>query len=127
MEFTAYPSRTINTTANAKLQFDRIDRNDGQGYSLSTGVFTAPVAGMYHFYWSLLFILGGNVDIKFMLNGTRKVRSCRATVDGEISSTSGSIYLRLKVGDQVYLEADRDGGRVDSNRYSTFGGELIRH
>ena len=123
----AYPSNFITTTRGAKLQLNRVDRNDGRGYSASTGVFSAPVAGMYHFFWSLLFMSGKHVTIDFKLNGTEKVRSYRDTRDGYYSSTSGSIYLRLKVGDQVYLEADRDGGRIHYGRYSTFGGELIRH
>ena len=123
----AYPSSRITTTGGGKLQFNRVDRNDGQGYSVSTGVFTVPVAGMYHFYWSLLFYNGGHVTIYFKLNGTLKVRSYRYTDDGTFSSTSGSIYLRLKVGDQVYLEAGQSGGMIHGSRYSTFGGELIRH
>ena len=122
----AYPVGVITTTANGKLNFNRIDRNDGQGYSASTGVFSAPVAGMYHFFWSL-FLYGGTLRIDFKLNGAEKVYSHRDTRDGTYSSTSGSIYLRLKVGDQVYLEADRDGGTIHPARYSTFGGELIRH
>ena len=123
----AYPSSDITTSSGAKLQFNRVDRNDGQGYNVSTGVFTAPVAGMYHFYWSLLFYNGGDVTIMFKLNGTQKVYSHRDTRDGTHSSTSGSIYLRLKVGDQVYLEAAGSGGKIHSGRVSTFGGELIRH
>ena len=122
-----YPSSYITTSSGAKLKFNQVDRNDGQGYKVSTGVFTAPVAGMYHFYWSLLFYSGGHVTIDFKLNGTEKVRSYRDTDGGTFSSTSGSIYLRLKVGDQVYLEADGSGGRVNGGRVSTFGGELIRH
>ena len=125
--FMVYPSSHITTTWGAKLRFNRVDRNDGQGYNVSTGMFTAPVAGMYHFYWSLLFHRGGYVTINFELNGAEKIRSYRDTDDGTHSSTSGSIYLRLKVGDQVYLEASRSGGMVQNGRYSTFGGELIRH
>ena len=121
----AYPSYHIATTRGAKLVFDRVDRNDGRGYSTNNGVFTAPVAGMYYFFWSLLYYNGGDVTIEFMLNGTKKVYS-HAT-DVTYSHPSGSIYLRLKVGDRVYLEADSSGGYVHSERFSTFGGELIRH
>ena len=123
----AYPSGYITPTAYAKLKFNQVDRNDGQGYDVSTGVFTAPVAGLYHFFWSLLFYSGGYVAIEFKLNGTQKVISYRDTQGGSYSSTSGSIYLRLKVGDQVYLEASASGGKIHNGRYSTFSGELIRH
>ena len=122
----AYPSNDITTTANGKLKFNQIDRNDGQGYSASTGVFSAPVAGMYHFYWSLL-LYSGNLRIDFKLNGAVKVYSYRHPGDGRYSSTTGAIYLRLKVGDQVYLEASQSGGIINGDRFSTFGGELIRH
>ena len=123
----AYPSHDITTITNAKIQFNRVDRNDGKGFNVNNGTFIAPVAGMYHFYWSLLFFSGKNVSIDFKLNGTEKVFSFRNTDDGIQSSTSGSIYLRLKVGDQVYLEADRSGGKINYERFSIFGGELIRH
>ena len=109
--FMAYPSDAITTIAYAKIKFNRVDRNDGQGYDVNNGTFTAPVDGMYNFYWSLLFYSGGSATIRFNLNGTPKIRSQRNVMDGRSSSTSGSIYLRLKVGDQVYLEADSSWGQ----------------
>ena len=105
--FMAYPSSIIITFYRGKLLFDQLDRNDGEGYNVSTGVFTAPMAGMYHFFWSLLFNRGENVAIAFELNATRKVLIYRDTEEGTYSSTSGSIYLRLTVGDQGYLLADQ--------------------
>ena len=122
--FMAYPSSPITTTRGGKLRFNRVERNDGRGYSVNTGTFTAPAAGMYQFYWSLLFYTRGPINIEFKLNGWRKVRVHRNNEDWSIS---GSIYLRLKVGDQVYLEAESAGKRINSGRYTNFGGELIRH
>ena len=121
----AYPSQNISTTAYTKLQFNQVDRNDGQGYDVSTGVFSAPVAGMYHFYWSLLSRRGKHCTMFFILNGTKRVYS--HTTDTTDSSISGSIYLRLKVGDQAFLQSRDNGGNIHQGWWSTFGGELIRH
>ena len=125
--FMVYPSAHITTTANAKLQFDRVDRNDGQGYSVKTGIFSAPVAGMYHLFWNFLSTSSGShcsFDLK--LNGNGKIYS-HLTSGRNHDTASGSIYLRLKRGDQVYIQAANSGGRVHSGRWSTFGGELIRY
>ena len=123
--FLAYPYSAITTASNTKLRFDRIDRNDGQGYNVKTGIFSAPVAGMYHFFFNLLAETSGGSTVDLMLNGKSKMRS-HAT--NRLHGTpSGSVYLRLKIGDQVYLQADRSGGKIHAGRYCTFGGELIRY
>ena len=50
---------------------------------------------------------GKHCTIFFILNGTKRVYS--HTTDTTYSSISGSIYLRLKVGDQAFLQS-RDNG-----------------
>ena len=107
------------------MRFDKVDRNDGYGYSVKTGIFSAPVAGMYHFFWNILTASAAHCTVDLMLNGHQRIRSHagnRAYV-----TPSGSIYLRLKKGDQVYLQMDRTGAKFHAGRYCTFGGELIRY
>ena len=118
-------SKHTATGKNAKVQFDRVDRNDGQGYSVKTGIFTSPVAGMYHFFWNILSASSGEYTVELIMNGQIKISSHAA---GRAYATpSASIYLRMKKGDEVYLRTDRSGGMVHSQKYSTFGGELIRY
>ena len=123
--FLAYPSAHYMTTANTKVRFDKVDRNDGQGYNVKTGIFTSPVAGMYHFFWNLLSADTREYTVDLVLNGNQKIRNHAAS--RQHVTPSGSVYLRLKVGDQVYLQAAHSGGKINSGRYSTFGGELIRY
>ena len=123
--FLVYPSGFITTVKNSKVKFDKVDRNDGQGYSEKTGIFSAPVAGMYHFFWNLLSYGGRTNRIHLMLNGETKVISVVIAKKMWVTP-SGSVYLRLKKDDQVYLQADDSGGKYQLGRFTTFGGELIR-
>ena len=123
--FLVYPSGYFITAQNAKLKFDREDRNDGQGYSVKTRIFSAPLAGMYHFFWNLLSDSTSAFRVDLMLNGNVKSHSYAGR--RQFTTPSGSVYLRLKKGDQVYLQAGQSGGKVHASRYSTFGGELIRY
>ena len=124
--FLVFPLAHYTTTANAKLQFDKVDRNDGQGFNIKTGIFTSPVAGMYHFFWNFLSLSGSHCTITLLQDGKLKLRS-RLTANRLYETPSGSIYLRLKKGEHVYLQANGAGGKFHYGRYSTFGGELIRY
>ena len=96
----------------------------GNGYDTETGIFNAPVAGLYHFFWNILS-MNGTKPCTIMLkhNGNLKLRSFIAP--SEQQTSSGSIYLRLDSGDCVYLESQDAGGIIDDENYSSFGGELL--
>ena len=126
--FFAYRSGSFTTSTNKIIPFQSVARNDGQGYNTSTSTFTAPVAGMYQFYWSLLVQSSSGFDLSLVQNGTEKIRQYYKNTSGWDSSNSGrSIYLRLKRGDILYLKADRPGGNIVGGTQNSFGGELIRY
>ena len=121
--FVVYPLSAINTTLYGALKFDMIERNVGNGYNSSTGKFYAPMGGLYHFYFSLMGDQSGYVVIGLLKNYAYETRAAIS----KNGTTSCSIYMRMQYGDNVYLEADRSGGKIHEGRYSTFGGELIRY
>jgi hypothetical protein len=102
----AFRARKISeeTGLSTSLDYDFItpiiDYNDGSGFDGSTGIFTAPVAGIY------TFIVGYNAGIsgdskmlKIFLNG-----SVYETLNSGISmgsSLTRSITLKLITGDKV--------------------------
>ncbi|KAK3106498.1 hypothetical protein FSP39_021171, partial [Pinctada imbricata] len=124
--FVCSMSSRYTTTASVPIKFQRVTRNDGKGYSNQTGIFTAPVGGLYHFYWSLLTYASKPVAIDLKHNGNLVGRAYFQGLP-KYESTSNNLYLRLNKDDKVYLQASGDGGVIHENLYTIFGGELIRY
>uniref|UniRef100_UPI0037E80E5D cerebellin 11 n=1 Tax=Semicossyphus pulcher TaxID=241346 RepID=UPI0037E80E5D len=108
------------------LIFKRVFSNTGNGYDENTGIFTAPVNGLYYFSFSTY---GYNTHVMgaiLMKNSIRQISTYDSpTADGSDSS-SNSVVLRLAAGDNVYMEL-WDAGRVfdNLNGHTTFSGFLV--
>ncbi|KAK3096262.1 hypothetical protein FSP39_025072 [Pinctada imbricata] len=106
------------------IKFDQVMYNDGKHYNPTTGVFTAPSAGVYSFYWSTLTVNGHFMSSVLTVNGSPTLG---ALSDGRGGSSydSGSnlAVLRLGVGDRVWVE-QQAGGYIQSD-FSSFSGFKI--
>ena len=111
------------TRGGSNILFKSVDRNDGAAYDKTTGVFTTPKTGLYHFYWNILCRKGSSSSVYLYVNVTIRLKFW---LDGR-HSPGGSIYIRLDKGDTVYLKAVSSSAIVNGYKYSSFGGELIRH
>jgi len=108
------------------FQVERL--NEGEGMDLKSGVFTAPVPGIYHFEFS-----GSKdkstimLDIYLQLNGENIGHTCAyepAMKNEETASLSAS--LRLKAGDRVRLFIDYNSILFDDQYHRThFTGWLV--
>ena len=124
-----YVQRKTNFEDNAATVTFELQRlNAGGGMNLKTGVFTAPVPGIYFF--SFIGIRDDSsisgIEITLRLN---KAKVGMAVATAGLGSFSISIHatLKLKAGDRVYLVKDMGNKlREDSRHLSHFSGHLLK-
>lgn len=116
------------------LKFDTKDYDTSSNYSTSTGLFTAPIAGFYHFdaYARTLQGSGGHrVLIALYKNATLMGLGSDGSGVGGVLFFNGSQYsdtIQMAVGDtaQIQILADTGlGGDVSSPEYNRFSGFLV--
>ncbi|KAL3970653.1 cytochrome CYP [Sarotherodon galilaeus] len=108
------------------LIFKHVITNIGNAYNPSTGIFTAPVRGAYHFELHMFGHGGVAVGAYLYKNGGLVVIAYEhQTADGELSGSNGASLL-LEVGDQVFVRL-LDGRRIydNDNHHTTFSGHMI--
>ena len=102
--------------------------NAGDGYSQSTGVFRATVAGLYQFSLSILSITKGKyAHIQLMRNEVEIGR----IFAGDVAAAYGqmgtvTVNTQLTKGDEVYArEMPSLTGHVHGDSYCSFSGVLL--
>ncbi|XP_044038248.1 caprin-2-like [Siniperca chuatsi] len=86
------------------IVFNQVLVNQGSAYNNDTGVFIAPIAGIYQFVFAAQLCRGDKNNIwYFMVNRDRRML-CHAQVSGG-DTTLNTCYLieELKKGDQVWV------------------------
>ncbi|XP_062375733.1 complement C1q-like protein 2 [Sardina pilchardus] len=108
------------------LVYRHIYTNVGNAYNPNTGVFTAPVRGVYSF---VLFVLGQGhatrTGVSLHKNGEHVVIAWSNQPSG-YDKTSNGASLLLEVGDVVYVKLWHNGWVYDDqNHHTTFSGHLL--
>ncbi|XP_063048059.1 cerebellin-1-like [Engraulis encrasicolus] len=109
------------------LVFKRVITNVGNAYNSNTGIFTAPVRGVYQF---LMFAHGHGhashpVVIALFKNGEHIVTAWSHQRTYSVNPSNGA-SLQLEVGDVVYVKVWANARVFDNvNRHTTFSGHLL--
>jgi hypothetical protein len=112
------------TTARTVIPYDAFEMQVGGGMNLATGVFTAPIVGVYQFTGTWRdWYTSDNANVKIRKNGAVIARTYSHTADD--NSFGMTVLLSLAKGDTV--ESYLEDGRVysSSDRLVHFTGHLI--
>lgn len=117
-------------TESGNLVFNNVQHNLGNGYSTSTGKFTAPVKGVYHFTANVLRNTGdGNLFFKvdnavtYLTGNSSSDQAAQYLNTTTYSHASLAINLQLNAS-QTVQAATNSTATVFSN-YNYFSGHLI--
>ena len=84
--------------------FDNVVTNIESAYSPNTGVFTAPINGVFVFNWNLYSGYRGVLISNLMVNSDNKGgRRSDSTTSDEDHSSSGCLVVALHQGDEVFV------------------------
>ncbi|KAK7158539.1 hypothetical protein R3I94_004997 [Phoxinus phoxinus] len=108
------------------LVYENALTNIGNAYDTNTGIFTAPVKGVYYFNF-VLFNTQGTTGVSMLKNGHHVVSATDnpPVMDTE-DTVSNAVSLLLEEGDRISLQLW--GSRriyADGNRRNTFSGHLL--
>ncbi|CAC5425852.1 C1QL [Mytilus coruscus] len=122
--FSAALNKSLSLSTNEIIKFDIVFINNLNGYNPSTGIFTAPIAGVYQFSSIVMKDRGKPLVVSLWHNNTR-VSSVSMKVSDHTTGTL-SVILDLQKGDQIAVKSYYNY-TVYSNamNYNTFSGNLI--
>ncbi|NWW80766.1 OTOL1 protein, partial [Climacteris rufus] len=111
---------------NVPIRFDRVLFDERRDYNPATGKFNCSVAGAYVFSYHVT-VRGRPARLSLVASG-RRVAKARETLYGQdIDQASFLTILKLRVGDQVWLEVGKDwnGLYAGAEDDSVFTGFLL--
>ncbi|CAG5898204.1 unnamed protein product [Menidia menidia] len=102
--FVAHPGQ-VREVLFSPLIFNQVMVNQGSAYDKNTGVFTAPVAGVYQFVYAAQLCRGPHNNLwYFMVNDAERML-CHAQVSGGDTTLNTCYYMEeLKEGDRVWIK-----------------------
>ncbi|CAC5396667.1 C1QL [Mytilus coruscus] len=126
-ESVAFTAITTNGDAlpNGPIIYDKVVTNVGKAYSARSGIFHAPVPGVYSFSFSLMG-LHSNPFYMFLYKNNAEITRLYTAGGGRHEVSSNTVYLTLKKGDEVYTKGTEGKKLYASEPYNMFSGVLIK-
>nr|QBA18410.1 type 2 C1q domain-containing protein 4 isoform 3 [Littorina littorea] len=104
----------------ATLRFDDVVFNAGNGYDPHTGIFTAPVAGTYAFFFNLMAFVNGKVEI---LKNGKYIDYVWANSNNDQGASQ--LLVHLEDGGKVWVR-QLDIHSLRGGPYTIFTGYLLQ-
>uniref|UniRef100_I3IUZ0 Complement C1q-like protein 4 n=1 Tax=Oreochromis niloticus TaxID=8128 RepID=I3IUZ0_ORENI len=107
------------------LIFKRVVTNIGNAYNINTGIFTAPVRGVYHFECHVYGSADIMTRVALFKNGER-IFIILELQPSHVWTSSNGASLLLEAGDHIFLRLSADARVRDSEgHHTTFSGHLL--
>ncbi|XP_062598315.1 cerebellin-1-like [Saccostrea cucullata] len=115
-----------NLKSHQKVIFESVLLNIGRGYDAKTGVFTAPVDGIYHFEWTTL----ANVKQYFITllvkeNIQMSSNYCAEITNTEHGQCSSSAIVEMKAKQRVWIKPYSSYARGVLGGWNYFSGHIL--
>ncbi|XP_047192081.1 complement C1q tumor necrosis factor-related protein 3 isoform X1 [Scophthalmus maximus] len=113
-------------SANTTLRFNTEMSNVDNVFNLNTGIFTAPVDGLY--YFTFFYRTPANKESMLILykNGREVLKSSEtARYYGGTDTAGNAAILKLKADDELYLTLPAGNSIWAAGRQTTFSGFLL--
>ncbi|XP_030285688.1 complement C1q-like protein 4 [Sparus aurata] len=108
------------------LAFNKVFTNIGDAYNSSTGVFTAPVTGVYCF--TLFYHAGGeHASVLTLFKNSEMVAITSDHQTGSDGADNGgnAVVLQMQQGDQVYVSMRANSHVWAADYHTSFSGFLL--
>ncbi|XP_072220493.1 cerebellin-4-like [Leuresthes tenuis] len=107
------------------LIYNKVYANTGS-FNPATGIFTAPVKGVYYFSFSGHNVSSKPMGLRLMKNGEQMVTVYNHAAGNRYETATNGMTLPLEVGDHVYMRLRQDTWVYgNSNDHNTFIGHLL--
>ncbi|XP_063072499.1 complement C1q-like protein 4 [Engraulis encrasicolus] len=112
--------------AGVTLVYTNVFANAGEAYNPKTGIFTAPLKGVYYFSFSGHHLSSRSMGLQLMKNGVQTVTVYNHAAGNRYETATNGMNLLLEKGDQVYMRLREHTWIMDNiNDHSTFVGHLL--
>ena len=107
--------------------FDELVTNLGGGFHMSSGLFTAPINGVYMISTTVLTNVDVETRTSIVVNGRRIVSTFGHATQGRHDQGTQVAVLQLNQGDDVSVQnIDIVDASIWGERYTSFSGYLIQ-
>ncbi|XP_029597115.1 uncharacterized protein LOC115179621 isoform X2 [Salmo trutta] len=112
--------------AETTLVYTKIFSNIGKAYNPATGVFTAPVRGVYYIRFTAMSVQTSFYFYAYMYKNGQKIMYSQGYNAGGYETLSNGVSLELEEGDVVYMRIPASNRLYDdSNNHNIFSGFLL--
>ncbi|XP_071396520.1 tropomyosin-like [Centroberyx affinis] len=109
------------------LVYSKVFTNSGNAYDITTGIFSAPVKGIYFFRYTAMGMRTSNkMGVYLTKNGQRVFGNVQDNYFGSHEYLSGGVVLQLERGDRVEMRLPQNWGLYDDEfNHNIFSGFLL--